>query len=220
MTAFPSPNFGARRGGVRPSLIILHYTAMESAQAARARLCDPDYEVSAHWLIGEDGRSEALVSEAERAWHAGRSSWRGIEDVNSHSIGIELANRGTHPFPEPQMAALEDLLRGIMARWNITPAGVLAHSDIAPDRKIDPGPHFDWQRLARQGLALRPQRGAGGEADFSHLLTAIGYDRSQEPELLLRAFRLRFRPWGHGPVEIEDIRLAEGVLAAISADGA
>lgn len=222
MTAFPSPNFGARRGGVKPSLIILHYTAMESAQAARARLCDPDYEVSAHWLIGEDGRSEALVSEAERAWHAGRSSWRGIDDVNSHSIGIELANRGTHPFPEPQMAVLEDLLREIMARWNITPAGVLAHSDIAPDRKIDPGPHFDWQRLARQGLALRPHSGAGADCDtdFSQLLAAIGYDPAQEPELLLRAFRLRFRPWGCGPVEAQDIRLAQGVLAAISADGA
>lgn len=224
MTAFPSPNFGARRGGVRPSLIILHYTAMESAQAARARLCDPDYEVSAHWLIAEDGRSEALVSEAARAWHAGRSYWRGIDDVNSHSIGIELANRGTHPFPEPQISALEDLLSGIMARWNISPAGVLAHSDIAPDRKIDPGPHFDWQRLARQGLALRPQEGtaagAGGGTEFSHLLTEIGYNPAQEPELLLRAFRLRFRPWARGPVGTQDIRLAQGVLAAISADGA
>ncbi len=119
---------------MRPSLIILHYTAMESFAAARARLCDPVAEVSAHWLIGETGKAEALVPEAARAWHAGRSHWRGISDVNSHSIGIELANRGTHPFPEPQMAALEDLLHGLMSRWQIAPVGVLAHSDTAPLR--------------------------------------------------------------------------------------
>lgn len=221
MTAFPSPNFGERRGGARPSLIILHYTAMQSCEAARLRLCDPEYEVSAHWLIAEDGRSEALVAEEARAWHAGRSHWRGADDVNSHSIGIELANRGDHPFPEPQMAALEDLLRAIMARWNIAPAGVLAHSDIAPDRKIDPGPHFDWQRLARQGLALMPApddaAGAVGAADFARFLTAIGYDPAQEAAALLRAFRLRYRPSARGPQDAQDIRIAAGVLAAISA---
>ncbi|WP_232831290.1 N-acetylmuramoyl-L-alanine amidase [Pseudogemmobacter bohemicus] len=214
---WPSPNFGERRGGVKPSLIILHYTAMKSAQAARARLCDPEFEVSAHWLIGEDGTSLALVPEEARAWHAGRSYWRGIRDVNSHSIGIELANPGNHPFPEPQMAALEHVLAGIMARWQIAPQGVLAHSDIAPDRKIDPGPHFDWQRLARQGLALAPSPVAAAGGDFTALAHAIGYDPGLDAETLLGAFRLRFRPWGRGAVTAQEIDLAQRVLAAFPA---
>ena len=105
MTPFPSPNFGARRGGVTPSLIVIHYTAMASCAEARARLCDPAVEVSAHWLISETGTTEALVDERHRAWHAGAGGWAGLEDINSHSIGIELANDGQQPFSEPQMAA-------------------------------------------------------------------------------------------------------------------
>ena len=110
----PSPNFGPRRGGARPSIVVIHYTAMASAEAALERLCDPAAEVSAHYLIAEDGRAWGLVEEAERAWHAGRGAWRRTDDVNSCSIGIELANPGPlagfPPFPEPQMAALEGLL--------------------------------------------------------------------------------------------------------------
>ena len=203
---------------MRPSLIILHYTAMESCAAARARLCDPVAEVSAHWLIGETGKAEALVPEAARAWHAGRSHWRGISDVNSHSIGIELANRGTHPFPEPQMAALEDLLRGLMSRWQIAPVGVLAHSDIAPDRKIDPGLHFDWQRLMRQGLAFAPSA-AVPAADLGDAMRGFGYDPAASDEELLRAFRLRFRPWGQGPLSAADLQLA-GALTRFAVDPA
>ena len=112
MTGFASPNFGERRGDARPGLIVLHYTAMPSFAAARERLCDPAFEVSAHWLVSEQGRAEALVDESCRAWHAGAGGWGGITDVNSHSIGIELANTGFQPFPEPQMAALEALLTG------------------------------------------------------------------------------------------------------------
>ena len=121
MPAPPSPNHGERRGGARPDLVVIHYTAMASAAAARDRLCDPAAEVSAHWLIDAAGRAEALVPEDRRAWHAGAGAWGGVTDVNSRSIGIELANPGNDPFPEPQMAALERLLAGIRDRWGLRP---------------------------------------------------------------------------------------------------
>ncbi len=154
----PSPNHGARRGREVPDMVVLHYTGMESADAALARLCDPAAEVSAHWLIAEDGRVWRLVDEALRAWHAGVAGWGGVEDVNSRSIGIELANPGTgseaHPFPEPQMAALEAVLGTAMAGWDVPPERVVGHACVAPGRKIDPGPRFDWRRLALAGLAI------------------------------------------------------------------
>ena len=153
-----SPNFGPRRDGLRPELVVLHHTAMLTAEAALDRLCDPAAEVSAHYLVAEDGRVWRLVDEDMRAWHAGAGSWAGRGDVNSRSIGIELANAGPlagfPPFPEPQMVALERLLDAILPRWSIPPAGVIAHSDLAPGRKADPGPKFDWRRLARGGRAL------------------------------------------------------------------
>lgn len=158
--AFPSSNHGLRRDGAVPSLVVLHYTAMATAESALARLCDPAAEVSAHYLIAEDGRLFALVPEGARAWHAGVGSWRGRGDVNSWSIGIELANPGPladfPPFPGPQMLALEALLDGIMARWGIGPEAVIGHSDMAPGRKADPGPKFDWRRLALGGRAVWP----------------------------------------------------------------
>lgn len=203
-----SPNFGERRGGVRPSVIVLHYTAMASCAEARARLCDPAAEVSAHWLISERGEAEALVDEAARAWHAGVGGWAGLEDINSHSIGIELANTGSQPFSQPQMAALEHLLAGIMARWAIPAHRVIAHSDMAPDRKSDPGPRFDWRRLALAGLSVWP--GAGEPADpagFMAHARAFGYPEAA-PDVILRAFRLRFRPWATGPADATDAALA------------
>ncbi len=177
---------------------------MADGPSARARLCDPEAEVSAHWLVHEDGLTEALVPEDRRAWHAGAGSWQGCEDVNSRSIGIELANPGDRPFPEPQMAALEALLRGIMARWPIGPEGVIGHSDMAPGRKIDPGPRFDWRRLALQGLAVWPE-GEGRDLSLAESLSRIGY--AKEPAQLA-AFRLRFRPWAEGPEDATDRRLA------------
>lgn len=157
-TSMESPNHNERRLGP-PDMVVIHYTGMKSAEAARARLCDPAAEVSAHWLIGLKGEVEALVAEERRAWHAGVSSWEGETDVNSRSIGIELVNRGHehgyHPFPEPQMAALEKLLREIISRWNIRPENIIGHEDVAPGRKIDPGEKFDWVRLGRQGLSAR-----------------------------------------------------------------
>ncbi|KIC34400.1 N-acetylmuramoyl-L-alanine amidase [Leisingera sp. ANG-S5] len=204
----PSPNFGPRRDGLTPSLIVLHYTAMESARAALERLCDPAAEVSAHYLIGADGTLWQMVAEDSRAWHAGAGEWAGQEDINSRSIGIELDNLGTHPFSALQMAGLEDLMRGIMQRWNIPPAGVIGHSCMAPGRKCDPGPRFDWARLARQGLAAD-----GGGAPlpqtvtFAHFRAAAataGFTAPSDDETLLAAVRLRFRPWARGPLSAED----------------
>ncbi|MFN3938561.1 MAG: N-acetylmuramoyl-L-alanine amidase [Gemmobacter sp.] len=203
-----SPNHGPRRGDLRPELVVLHYTAMESCAAARARLCDPAAEVSAHWLIGRNGAVEALVPEDRRAWHAGAGAWAGRGDVNSRSIGIELDNDGASPFPEPQMAALERLLFGILRRWLIPPEGVIGHSDMAPDRKADPGPRFDWRRLARAGLSVWPAPAAPG--DFATDLRAFGYPDTA-PEVLLRAFRMRFRPWASGQLDDTDRALAAGL---------
>jgi N-acetylmuramoyl-L-alanine amidase len=137
-------------------MVVLHYTAMHTAEAALERLCDPEIEVSAHYLISETGEIWQMVDEEKRAWHAGSGQWGAVTDVNSHSIGIELANRGDCPFPEAQMTALESLLAGLLQRWDIPPERVIGHSDMAPDRKQDPGPRFDWQRLARQGLSVWP----------------------------------------------------------------
>lgn len=209
----PSPNHGDRRGQ-HPQLIVIHYTAMASAALARARLCDPQAEVSAHWLIDEAGTAEALVPEDRRAWHAGAGSWQGRDDVNSRSIGIELANPGDRPFAAAQMDALCDLLRGIMARWSIPAAGVIGHSDMAPGRKCDPGPRFDWERLAREGLAL--PAACAEDADFCGNLDRIGYPDCA-PEDRLAAFRLRFRPWATGPQTIQDCRVAAGIAALIRA---
>lgn len=213
-----SPNHGERRGGLRPSLVVLHYTGMDSCAAARERLCDPLSEVSAHWLISETGGIEALVPEDRRAWHAGAGEWRGMDDINSRSIGIELANRGDHPFAEPQMAALETLLAGVLVRWSVPPQGVIAHSDMAPGRKADPGPRFDWQRLARAGLSVWPAPGAWAEpAGFDAAAMAFGYPAGVTADLRLAAFRLRFRPWASGPADAVDAGLAADLAARFGA---
>jgi N-acetylmuramoyl-L-alanine amidase len=181
---------------------------MATAEAALERLCDPAAEVSCHWLIGEEGRVFALVPEEMRAWHAGAGTWRGTGDVNSRSIGIELQNDGRSPFPEVQMAALERLLADVIARWGIAPSGVIAHSDMAPDRKADPGPRFDWRRLARAGLSVWPDAATPG--DFAADARAFGYPEVAH-DLLLAALRLRFRPWASGPLDDADRALAAGL---------
>lgn len=216
MAGFPSPNSGARRDGVRPDLIVLHYTAMPTCAEARARLCDPVAEVSAHWLIAEDGTAEQLVDEALRAWHAGAGAWGAVSDVNSRSIGIELANPGDAPFPEPQMAALERLLAAVMARWSIPPERVIGHSDMAPGRKGDPGPRFDWRRLARLGLSVWPGAGDAG-ADFLASARGFGYPDLPAPAILA-AFRLRFRPWASGPEAPEDRAMIADLAARFPVD--
>ncbi|MEO8925813.1 MAG: N-acetylmuramoyl-L-alanine amidase [Caulobacteraceae bacterium] len=152
----PSPNFNARLAP--PDMIVLHYTGMASGAVALARLTDPAARVSAHYLIEEDGRMFALVPEARRAWHAGVSFWAGAKDINGASVGIELVNPGHEfgyrPFPEAQIAALVDLVADIRSRWTIPDERILGHSDVAPDRKTDPGELFPWDRLARAGHGL------------------------------------------------------------------
>ena len=156
VVSHPSPNHGPRRLPV--SMLVLHYTGMESAGAALARLCDPAAQVSAHYMVEEDGRVLGLVAEDRRAWHAGAGSWRGCDDVNSASVGIEIVNPGHdlgyRPFPEIQMAAVETLCRAVLSRHAIPARNVVGHSDIAPLRKQDPGELFDWTRLAAAGVGL------------------------------------------------------------------
>lgn len=216
----PSPNFGTRRDGLRPEFVVLHYTGMASAAAALERLCDPQAEVSAHYLIDETGRVLNLVAEEMRAWHAGAGSWRGLEDINSRSVGIELVNTARHPFPEPQMRALELLLDDILARWSIAPEGVIAHSDMAPERKVDPGARFDWRRLARLGLSVWPQASTGDPDRFAASARAFGYSEGAPAEVL-RAFRLRFRPWAAtrgAAVDAVDAGLAQDLALRFGID--
>lgn len=184
-------------------MVVLHYTAMESEGAAADRLCDPAAQVSAHYLIGAGGAITRLVPEDLRAWHAGAGCWGAVDDVNSCSVGIELDNDGASPFPEPQMAALEGLLRAVMSRWAIPPERVIAHSDMAPERKSDPGPRFDWRRMARAGLSVWPHQGAAPAEDFAAAARRFGYPDAPE-EVLLAVFRLRFRPGASGPLETTD----------------
>lgn len=213
----PSPNAGPRRDGLRPELVVLHYTAMNSAAVALERLCDASAEVSAHYLIGGDGTVWQMVREDLRAWHAGAGEWAARGDVNSRSIGIELDNRGTHPFSQPQMSALEALLAGILLRWEIAPQGVIGHSDMAPARKFDPGPRFDWRRLARQGLSVWPRPAQGG--DFWDDAACFGYP-VQDRMATLAAFRTRFRPHAQGPLEAEDRALIADLAARFGVDRA
>ena len=217
----PSPNYGQRRGGAGPELVVLHGTAMESAEAALERLCAPEFQVSAHYLISSGGRTYCLVDEEFRAWHAGAGSWGGMPDVNSRSIGIELDNDGQLPFPEPQMAALETLLKDILDRWSIPPERVIAHSDMAPSRKRDPGPKLDWRRLSLAHLSVWPGvdpqsvsvlsgkrvDAEANEAEFREAAMKFGYP-DVDTETLLAAFRLRFLPQVKGGISGCDLAAA------------
>lgn len=152
----PSPNHNDRRAGAPIDMVILHYTGMKTAEEAIQRLCDPRAEVSAHYFIHEDGSILQCVPEERRAWHAGRSFWKGETDINSRSIGIEIVNPGHEwgyrAFPTPQIDAVTDLAGDICDRHDILPWMVLAHSDVAPDRKEDPGELFPWAQLAERGI--------------------------------------------------------------------
>jgi N-acetylmuramoyl-L-alanine amidase len=188
----PSPNFGPRAADMRPEMVILHYTGMATGQGAEDWLCDPRSEVSSHYLVHEDGRVVQMVREADRAWHAGKSFWRGVTDINSQSVGIEIVNPGHglgYPaFPARQIRSVVTLCADIVARQGTNPAMVLAHSDVAPGRKVDPGEKFPWDILARAGLgdhvpASRARRGTSlvagdegqGVTDLQSLLARYGY---------------------------------------------
>lgn len=212
----PSPNHGERRSGDRVELVVLHYTAMPDAETAVCRLCDPECEVSSHYLIGKDGTVFRLVDEALRAWHAGHGSWAGRDDVNSRSIGIELDNDGASPFEELQMAALETLLSDILDRHGLEPKDVIGHSDMAPDRKVDPGRRFGWKRLADKGLSIWPEASLPG--DFMRNAAAFGYPVQHGESAVLDAFRMRFRPDATGPLGPADQALMAGLARHYPAD--
>ena len=193
-----SPNFNERKHPL--DMLVLHYTGMATGEDALERMCDPKAEVSAHYMVWEDGRIAQLVEEDKRAWHAGVASWQGQQDLNSRSIGIEIVNGGHDfrapdgslpPYPRPQIHALLDLVHDILGRHTIPATRILGHSDIAPLRKQDPGEHFPWERLARAGIGLWPdfdgttkevigkglERGASGSSVWrlQTMLSEIGY---------------------------------------------
>ena len=186
----PSPNFDARTKV--PDMIVLHYTGMQTGEAALARLCDPEAKVSSHYLVEEDGRIFRLVAEERRAWHAGVSFWKGEEGVNHASIGIEIVNPGHEfgyrAFPEAQVAAVIALVADIRTRWEIEDSRIIGHSDVAPARKQDPGELFPWKRLAEAGHGVWAEadpapgeplsEGAEGVGVFALQagLTRLGYD--------------------------------------------
>ncbi len=210
-----SPNHGERKGA--PDMVLLHYTGMANAQVALERLCDPEAEVSAHYLVHEDGRIVHMVSEARRAWHAGQSFWAGESDINSRSIGIEIVNPGHEygyvDFPDAQIEAVTALCLDIIERHGIAPERVLAHSDVAPGRKIDPGERFPWARLAASGVGhwVEPapivsgrffQQGAIGQPveALQTMLALYGYGvdvngvYDEQTASVVEAFQRHFRP--------------------------
>lgn len=199
----PSPNFDQRGRGI--DTVILHYTGMPAGAEALERLCDPNAKVSAHYFVETNGDVYRLVDEANRAWHAGVSCWRGETDINARSVGIEIVNPGHQfgytDFPETQISAVIRLLKEICIRHDISMRRVLGHSDVAPRRKEDPGEKFPWTRLAREGLALPPYDGdarAGADVSFDDALKAlsdIGYDADfSDYAAGLLAFQRRFCP--------------------------
>ncbi|MBS9720932.1 N-acetylmuramoyl-L-alanine amidase [Tianweitania sp. BSSL-BM11] len=216
-TVRPSPNFGERRGCDRPSFIILHYTGMITGQAAEDWLCAPESEVSSHYLVHEDGCVVQMVREADRAWHAGRSVWGGNADINSHSVGIEIVNPGHflgyRPFPDCQIRSVIALCRDIATRSVIAPERVLAHSDVAPGRKIDPGELFPWAVLHAAGIGhfVQPEPLADDcplalgssspqVAEVQQMLADYGYGLAvsgvldETTRIVVEAFQRHFRP--------------------------
>lgn len=207
-----SPNHGPRKSGGAPRLVVIHYTAMRGgSNPVIEHFRDPEVQLSAHYVLGRNGRLVQMVDESRRAWHAGIGRWGAFTDVNSFSLGIELCNEGDGPFGARQIDALEDLLRDILTRHAIPPEGVIGHSDSAPGRKIDPGPRFDWRRLSRHGLSVWPEMRKGVAVDyavFQDALHRFGYRHEVEDEVMLSAFRLRFRPTHRGPLDAVDMGMA------------
>ena len=211
-TWVPSKNFDVRR----PVVIVLHFTEQDSVQQSLDTLRSQNAggRVSSHYLVGDDGRIYQLVSDRDRAWHAGAGSWGAISDLNSGSIGIEIDNDGHEPYTEPQIAALIRLLDDLTTRLRVPKSQVIGHSDLAPTRKVDPGPHFPWQRLAAAGYGRWPAADApAAPTGFDGWLAmqAFGYS-PKDRAAALRAFRMRFRGRDDGAqlapeLDAEDLRI-------------
>lgn len=194
-----SPNFNDRPFAVPVDMLVMHYTGMETCGAALDRLCDPKSEVSAHYVIEQDGTVHRLVDEDKRAWHAGVAWWRGAMDVNDRSVGIELVNPGHEfgyqPFPDAQMEALSALSQSILKRHNIPKRNVVGHSDVAPRRKTDPGEYFDWQRMADASVGLWVSDTTPVHAttdEMCEMLAAFGYEVG-DFSATVAAFQRHFR---------------------------
>lgn len=216
MIECPSPNHDSRTDDVPVDMLIIHYTGMRTAEEALDRMCDPAAKVSAHCCIDEDGAITRLVTEDQRAWHAGVAFWRGHTDINGRSIGVELVNPGHdfgyRPFPEPQVTALILLASGILRRHAIPPRNVVGHADIAPSRKQDPGELFDWRRLAQAGIGLWPEPRPADPADFPAMLAEYGYAADEDGAVA--AFQRHFRPSRiDGVPDEECAQLLAGLLA-------
>ncbi|MFT6559086.1 N-acetylmuramoyl-L-alanine amidase [Sneathiella sp.] len=222
---YPSPNFNERRHNKTPSILVQHYTGMKNAQEALARLCDPEAEVSAHYLIDEDGAVYQLVDEKKRAWHAGFGSWRGETDINSASIGIEIVNPGHEfgyrQFSEMQMNSVISLSKSIVERHQIARFNVIGHSDLAPERKQDPGELFDWKRLAENGVGLWPEAVQNNEFvsddDYQHALEVIGYAvKSENLSDVTAAFQRHWRQENvSGIADAETRMIAKSILNSV-----
>ena len=223
----PSPNFDERALPV--SMIVLHYTGMPDCEGALARLCSPEAKVSAHYCVDEDGTVFRLVDETMRAWHAGKSRWRGVSDVNSASVGIEIVNPGHEfgyrAFPDEQIAALIPLIASIKDRHGISRGNIVGHSDVAPARKEDPGELFPWDALAKRRLALpSPTRELVDpfwtDAGFLLALERFGYDVS-DPQKAVIAFQRHWRPAKvDGVADGETRATLMGVLQLATAESA
>jgi len=196
-----SPNFDDRGRAI--DMIILHYTGMRTGKEALDRLCNSQAKVSAHYLVEENGTVYALVPETKRAWHAGVGAWKGEADLNARSVGIEIVNPGHEfgyrKFPKRQIDIVIALVKEIAARHAIDPRKVLGHSDIAPQRKEDPGELFPWGKLASEGLAIGRYKGGEDDTityeDALSMLRAIGYDAPDKAHAAaLVAFQRRFCP--------------------------
>ncbi len=227
-----SPNHGVRKGDGAIDLLLLHYTGMPDALGSLRWLCDRRSQVSAHYLIFEDGRVVHMVEEDRRAWHAGVSYWAGESDINSRSIGIELANPGSEfgyrPFPDRQIDALIDLASGILARHPIPATRVLAHSDVAPARKQDPGALFPWDRLHAAGIghfvpaAETPTAPAmPNDEELADRFRACGYgvgihgQYRADLKQVITAFQRHFRPaLVDGNADAETVDVLNRLLAA------
>jgi N-acetylmuramoyl-L-alanine amidase len=212
----PSPNANDRPAGASIDMFVLHYTGMRTATAALDRLCDPAAQVSAHYLIDEDGTVYRLVAEEKRAWHAGVARWCEDPDVNGRSIGVELVNPGPEfiyrDFPQPQMESLTELAQDILKRHPIPGRNVVGHSDIAPDRKLDPGERFNWRLLATNGIGLWPQEPQPVDGNIRDLLVDYGYDVSTRN--YVAAFQRHFRPSRVDGIVDDETRAQLGGLLA------